>query len=461
MMRQIGKRAVAPRQLWIFVLLTLLIWVIQPGTVHAADQSPSQRAETLRTTLFQLQMALPTDPVAAESALQQADELLAAPWFAVMTAQAPTAAQAVEEAMAASHAATAAGDGRALAAARMQLWTALLDGAQQIALQAVAQNDTATAHDWLLVREFRQATRFSRPNADGTLALLALQAGAVTPAQAVETIRADLLDTYQARLNEALHAVIEADQQDFLLRRAEHAAAAQGYFTILAPAYLAQRGEAAATTLTNNFADLTAATLVAADNTAMIQTDLSAITGALDGFRAAPLLPTEQVQRAGQLLRFLNLVGVEYGRGVRNGAVTSDLEIREAVTFLSGARAAFDDLRDLLAAQDAEQTAALVARFAELDAQVNSAVTRSNVAAPAAVDTTVAALDELLRATMPAAWLRRDNSADFDVISTALDNMEAAVAGGDYELAESARVDAYAIFGEWARGTHSSLCRPI
>ncbi|MEZ4619018.1 MAG: hypothetical protein R2867_26375 [Caldilineaceae bacterium] len=183
MMRQIGKRAVAPRQLWIFVLLTLLIWVIQPGTVHAADQSPSQRAETLRTTLFQLQMALPTDPVAAESALQQADELLAAPWFAVMTAQAPTAAQAVEEAMAASHAATAAGDGRALAAARMQLWTALLDGAQQIALQAVAQNDTATAHDWLLVREFRQATRFSRPNADGTLALLALQAGAVTPAQ--------------------------------------------------------------------------------------------------------------------------------------------------------------------------------------------------------------------------------------------------------------------------------------
>ncbi|MEZ4619016.1 MAG: FTR1 family protein [Caldilineaceae bacterium] len=112
---------------------------------------------------------------------------------------------------------------------------------------------------------------------------------------------------------------------------------------------------------------------------------------------------------------------------------------------MSGARAAFDDLRDLLAAQDAEQTAALVARFAELDAQVNSAVTRSNVAAPATVDTTVAALDELLRATMPAAWLRRDNSADFDVISTALDNMEAAVAGGDYELAESARVDAYAI----------------
>ncbi|MEZ4619017.1 MAG: hypothetical protein R2867_26370 [Caldilineaceae bacterium] len=103
----------------------------------------------------------------------------------------------------------------------------------------------------------------------------------------------------------------------------------QGYFTILAPAYLAQRGEAAATTLTNNFADLTAATLVAADNTAMIQTDLSAITSALDGLPGRALLPTEQVQRAGQLLRFLNLVGVEYGRGVRNGAVTSDLEIRE------------------------------------------------------------------------------------------------------------------------------------
>jgi hypothetical protein len=39
------------------------------------------------------------------------------------------------------------------------------------------------------------------------------------------------------------------------------------------------------------------------------------------------------------MLRFLGLVPVEYARGVRNGQVTIDLEIREAVTFRDGAAA--------------------------------------------------------------------------------------------------------------------------
>ena len=38
---------------------------------------------------------------------------------------------------------------------------------------------------------------------------------------------------------------------------------------------------------------------------------------ALIGFRAAPLAPDEQARRAGQLLLYLSLVPVEYGRGVK------------------------------------------------------------------------------------------------------------------------------------------------
>ncbi len=435
----------SPLQLWLTVTLTVVLSLIQVAPLFAAAPTPVQGAEALRATLFQIQMDLANPEAATTPTLTQAEAILTEPWFALFQTEAPEAAATVQQALTAAQTAVNATDGPALAAARAQLWTALLNGAQTIVLQAVATDDVATARAWLLVREFRQATRFSRPNADATLALVALERGEIANADAVNAVRADLYDTYQARLTEALRNLASADEQGFTIRRAEHAAAAQGYFTILQPAYLEQRQAAATASLDANFAALTKATLVDTTTPAELQAQLATITGALDGFRAAPLLPAEQAQRAGQLLRFLNLVGVEYGRGVSNGTVKSDLEIREAVTFFTGARTAFDDLRDLLAQRNAPQTATLVAHFTDLEAQINSAVTRVDVADPAAVDATVAAINDTLQVTMPEAWLRRDNSADFDVIQTALDNMEAAVASGDYALAESARIDAYAI----------------
>lgn len=438
-------RPLKPVQLWITVALALLLCFVQGMPLFAAAPTPVQGAEALRATLFQIQMDLANPQAATTVTLTQAEAIISEPWFARLQTEAPEAAATVQEALMTAQAAINATDGPALAAARAQLWTALLDGAQTIVLQAVATGEVATAREWLLVREFRQATRFSRPNANATLALVALERGEIANADAVNAVRADLYDTYQARLTEALRNLASADEQGFTVRRAEHAAAAQGYFTILQPAYLEQRQAAATANLAANFVALTKATLVDTTTPAALQAQLTTIDGALDGFRAAPLLPAEQAQRAGQLLRFLNLVGVEYGRGVRNGTVTSDLEIREAVTFFTGARAAFDDLRDLLTERNTTQTATLVTHFAELEGQINSAVTRVAVADPATVDATVAAINDMLQATMPEAWLRRDNSADFDVIQTALDNMEAAVASGDYALAESARIDAYAI----------------
>jgi high-affinity iron transporter len=46
---------------------------------------------------------------------------------------------------------------------------------------------------------------------------------------------------------------------------------------------------------------------------------------------------------------------------------------------------------------------------------------------------------------MPAEWRTQDSSADFDVINTALDQMETAAREDRYDLAESARLEAYAI----------------
>ena len=410
-------------------------------TVQAADSTPVQGTEAMHIALFQAQMALTNDPTTAATNIQQAIDMQGDSWFDTVRTQTPASAAQLQSALEAAQEAVQSNDGAALAAARTRAWTALLNSAQQIVQQAVADGDIKLARSWLLVREFRQATRFSRPNADATLALAALERNEITTAQAAEAIRADLYDTYQARLTEALRNISAADAQGFALRRAEHAAAAQGYFAILEPAYRAQRGAEDADALTDSFAQLDAASLAGSD----LAPSLATIDAALSGFRAAPLLPHEQVQRSAQLLRYLKLVAVEYGRGVNSGEVTSDLEIREAVTFLDGARAAFDDLSDLLAKQDAAQTQQLKALFEQLTQQINSAVQRSNVAEPALVDETVATLERDLQALMPAEWQRRDNAADFDVIGASLDNMEQAAASGDYALAESARVDAYAI----------------
>jgi hypothetical protein len=54
---------------------------------------------------------------------------------------------------------------------------------------ATRQGDVAAARSWLLVREFRPPTRFSRAAADGTLALVQLETGAITPAAAAAVVR--------------------------------------------------------------------------------------------------------------------------------------------------------------------------------------------------------------------------------------------------------------------------------
>lgn len=433
------------RRLILLGCFVLLLW---PSTLLAQSSSqsanatiPANAAETLRTALFQAQVALASDPAAAQTEVETAATLYAGAWAQPLAQGAPTADQRVNQGLAAAKQAIQAGDVNALAVARAQIWTGVLDGAQQLVFNAVRAGEFETAQQWLAVREFRHATRFSRPNADATLALAGLRAGALTVEDTLTALSADLLDTYQARLTEALHDLTAADQQGFAMRRAEHAALAQGYFAMLLPAYQSQRGNDAAATASAAFATLTAA----AQHGQAVDTATNAVSAALEGFRAAPLSPAEQHRRAGQLLRFLALVPVEYSRGVHDGIVTTDLEIREAMTFRSGAEAAFRDLETLLAGQDATQTAAAAQLLGQLDQQLTQAGAHTQVADPTTVQATTDQLLSVLRQVMPVAWQQSDSNADFDVIASALDQMEAAARGGQYELAESARLEAYAI----------------
>lgn len=334
------------------------------------------------------------------------------------------------------------GDVISFAAARAQVWTGILAGSYAIIEDAIQNGDGKTAQTWLPVREFRVATRFARPNVGATLAVDGFLAGNLSAEDALMSVRADLLDTYQARMSEALRDLSVANANDFPARRAELAALTEGYFLILSPAYLEQRGEISLANAQAVFTDLR---LTAMENPALLDEKLRTVESALNNFRAAPLSPEEQSRRAGQLLRFLSLVPVEYGRGVAEGRVTLDLEIQEAITFHAGAYAAFSDLKDLLDARDHEQTVRAEALFKSLGGQLAEAGIHKSVASPETVQSQTNDLSSVLEALIPEEWLKSSAQGDFDVIASMLDQMLVAVRNGEYDLAESSRLDAYAV----------------
>lgn len=409
-----------------------------PMMAVASAPPPIESADTVHSELFSTEVAIADHPADLSNIVLSAEGTYESALSAIILKADP---QADARAKAGFEALHQAPNMPAFVAARAQVWTAILDGSASVVEQAIGRDDLPTAQAWLNVREFRTATRFSRPNADATVAMSQLAAGTLKPADAVLQMQADLLDTYQARLVEALNNLTKASASGFITRQAEHAALAQGYFQILAPAYLEQRGQPQLTQAQNAFNDLVKVAVAGGK----VEAPLAMVEAQLKNFRAAPLSADEQSRRAGQLLRFLSLVPVEYARGVANGEVTRDLEIQEASTFHAGAYAAFADLQNLLDARDAAKTEQAQTMFTNLGKLLANTSTRAAVADPAVIQSQTDALTQLLQSTMPNTWLKGSTQGDFDVIASMLDQMDTAVRSGDYELAESARLEAYAV----------------
>ena len=71
------------RRLLIFCCFIFLIWpspVFAQNSTQAAPTVPAKAAEALRTALFQSQLALVSDPTAAQAQVQTALDLYAAAW---------------------------------------------------------------------------------------------------------------------------------------------------------------------------------------------------------------------------------------------------------------------------------------------------------------------------------------------------------------------------------------------
>ena len=80
------------------------------------------------------------------------------------------------------------------------------------------------ARDWLAVREFRVASSLTRLSADATGAVEALAQGKASPQDALNAVRSDVLDGYQARLLGALADLQTARARGFRTLEAEQAA---------------------------------------------------------------------------------------------------------------------------------------------------------------------------------------------------------------------------------------------
>jgi high-affinity iron transporter len=415
---------------------------VLPGHAAAADE-PWTNAGELRTLLADAEKALiVSGPDEALPLVEKAGPV-AERLAASLRAEAPAAAAAITDGMAQAAAAASSDDGVALAEARAGVRGAVLAGAYRTLTAAVRAGDASAAADWLLVREFRKPTRFSRPGADATLAVKQLEAGTIAPPAALAAVQADLLDTYQARLRAGLETADEAVERGFESRAASEATLAAAYAGILGEAFREQRGAAESSALEASFARLLAA--VSDGDREAYAAARGAIDEALTGFRAAPLSAEEEQRRAGQFLRFLALVPIEYDRGVKDGRVTLDFEIQEAITFRDGAAQAIGDLESVLVKRDQAAAERIETILGQLGRDLASASRGERVAEPEAVEALANEALELADATFPDEW-KDTAAADFDVIRASLDRVVNAIKAGEYSAAEQARLEAYAFF---------------
>lgn len=367
----------------------------------AGDFAPGQIAENIRTTLFDAQLKLSDDSALAAQKVAETQKAYSGNLSEPIKTVSSTIDARIWQGFSDAVLAIAKKDAQAFAAARSQIWTSILAGGFAVVENSLKRGDGPTARTWLSVREFRTlTTRFSRPSVDATLAVDSFVQGDIGQDIALVSLRTDMLDTYQGRLSQALRDLAKANASGFKMRSAELATLAEGYFLILSPAYAEQRGAEALQKAATAFADLRTSAVLGNDLAAGMQQ----VDEALQNFRAAPLSASDQVRRSEQLIRYLVLVPLEYGRGVKDGQVLRDFEIQEAIAFQAGAYAAFSDLEYLLEARDPAKVAQADAMFRDLDHALSEAGKQTIVADPAQIQSQTDALVALLSGMMPEEW---------------------------------------------------------
>lgn len=185
------------------VVLAAGLMLLAGGPAGAAAREQGETApawaaaEEVRQSLFDAQLAAAgEDEDGAKRAVGEARRALRG---AVGEAVEGSAGREVRAALRDAERGAGQADGVGLAAARGRAEAAVLGVSFERTLAAVARGDVEEAHEWLLLRDFRTATRFTRPGVGATVALDNLRARRIAPARARLGVAKDLLDAYQAR----------------------------------------------------------------------------------------------------------------------------------------------------------------------------------------------------------------------------------------------------------------------
>lgn len=410
--------------------LIIIVSLFCPYTFAADDFYPATTVDDIRMDLVNIQLTVEKKPSDALGFLQTIETLYNTKLSKSVQNISKNQHQKILNGFRDLSSAIKTGSATEVARIRAQIWTSLLATGYIAVEKYISSGNAKEASKWLSVREYRKSTRFSRPNSDATMAIEKLIEGKISKEEATVLVRADLWDTYQARFLKTLQDLKEEGLAS--IKIIENKALAQGYFSIFESSYKQQRRVNSYTELSKLLDSLSL-------------TNVKEVQKLVSGFRAAPLSQQEKMRRVGQLQRFITLVPVEYSRGVQGGKVHKDFEIMEAVTFRDGAEAALADIKPYLANKYDSQVEKIEALLASLKQDLSSASKGTQIAEAAAVQSKTDQILGHLKNILPAEWQKRSVAGDFDAIYTVLDQMETAVAQGEYNLAETARLEAYAI----------------
>ena len=262
--------------------------------------------------------------------------------------------------------------------------------------------------------------------------------GQTNQATTLAVVGEDLRDTYFFRLREALNKLEEAAGKGYTTRAGEWTDQLRGYFAILQIDFADKEGLPAALAVEIALANLEQEVL--AGRLDVAPAAVADLRSMITAYQPVNLSSEEFARRSQLLYLFINLVYVEYRDGVRNGQITIETEYREALTFRDQAEVFLAELYPRISAADPAAADRLVNLLQEMKASLDALDNRQTVRSQ--VEEALILTEQTLGEAV------RDNSGEgiFNVIEALLNEMEQQVARGEYELAESSRIQAYALF---------------
>ncbi len=323
------------------------------------------------------------------------------------------------------------------------IWTEILNEAYQNTRAAIINKDSFVFKNWSNIREYKTATRLSSPTAETHLAFTDYLAGKKNEKETLNAIDIDFLSSYQEQLNNSLKTALQNIEKKFWSSAAYEIGLSKGYFTLISDKFRNHAGEQKFQELNNKLLQLEQQ--IQQKNLNNLAANIIEIQKLLENFQAVPLSETELKDRIGLMVTFLELVPIEYNRGVRNGEIVHPIEIQEAVSFTEAAHNAYRETKFYFSKKDPTSAENLSKIFKNSELLLNQANNNQKISEPDIIKQQIEQILTTIKQLTPEDWLKSD-SANIKIVYTLLMQVSEAVSKGDYKQAELSRLEAYGLF---------------